>query len=78
MRSIPGDQANELRARLSGILAEEGAVLVVRVHEQTVHVTAWAGEHQVRLQSDLQDPDVELRLAAKLVCFVERVKHRPH
>lgn len=75
MRAVHAEQVHALRARLAGILAGEGDALVMRVQDGVVHVTARAGEHQVRLESDLQDPDAELRLAAKLVCFVERVKY---
>jgi hypothetical protein len=77
MRAIRAEQVRALHARLAGILTGEGIMLAVRLDDGVVRVTARAGEQQVRLESDLLDPDAELVLAAKLACFVERAKHAP-
>lgn len=75
MQTIRAECVSALHARVANILSDAGDAITLRIHDGFAHVTASTGGQQCRLEIDLRDPDAELVLAAKLRCFVERVRH---
>lgn len=61
-----------VRRRLEAVTSGRCELLVVRRRALTLSVIVWSGSRRLDLEADLRDPDVDLKVASRVACFLER------